>query len=84
MISSVRKNPNLWKFIENIRDEEETQVLRKIRLETSILRERCRNKQDLQRDLLIAKMKNLLIEKKINLKDYMLELGEKVVKNYNN
>ena len=76
-IYSCRKFPP----IQLICDEEEKQFLLKIRLEKNLLKERDRNKSDIERDLFIE---ILLIEKKINLNEYLLKLGDKFVKNYDN
>ena len=80
--SSTCKDPNIWKFIEIIKENELKQNLKKVRLDGSFLRERGRNKDDILRDLQIEKFKNCLIKKEITLIEFLLNLGEKVVKNY--
>ena len=80
--SSTSTHPNIWKFIEIIQDDEFKQNLKKIRLDASFLVVRGRNKVDVARDLQIEKFKNNLLQKEISLKDFLIKLGEKVVKNY--
>lgn len=91
----LKKHPHIWKFIFQIKSEETTASLLFIRTEKQILRERGRNKGDIERDLDIQLCKYKYITKELGLTellnevsqvihDYSVDGGKKRRKNRNN
>lgn len=90
----LNSHPNIWRFIIKIQSEETTASLLFIRTEKEILRERGRNKGDIERDLEIQTVKCKYLSNQIDILQYLNDIscvihdysidGRKRKKNRNN
>lgn len=69
------QHPNLWKFITQLKEEEQCQDVRQRRLEANKLVERNRAKVDVERDFKILCFKLEFEQKKININTLIEKLS---------
>lgn len=76
-------HPHIWKFIDHLQEIEASVALDFARLEAGTLRRKPRNKEDIQKDLDLVKLKNKFLQREFTVYDYcqavaakMPELGE--------
>jgi len=67
-LKQIGLNPNIWKFIHILKQEESAQDMRFQRLESGLWKERARNRPAIERDL-------ELVKSKISYKEYLESLS---------
>ena len=67
----INAKPNIWKFIIKIKTEETEASLKFVRLNNDSFRPPRRNKDALERDNNILKLKCLFLENKIDINEYL-------------
>jgi hypothetical protein len=77
----LHTHPNIWKFIGNLKAEESTSYLKFLRINDGSFKKKNRKSKDVQRDLLIQTAKLNLITKKLDVKEYLMEVS-KVVQDF--
>jgi hypothetical protein len=71
-------HPNIWKLLEMFKAEEMSFALKKIRLDSDILKTRGRNKKDIEMDLKIEHLKVDYLKNELGLMEYISNLAKLV------
>ena len=64
-------HPNIWLFISFLQKEETSSYLKFLRLEKGILKEKGRNKANIDRDLKLMIQKNKFLRRELNFEEYL-------------
>ena len=72
----MKDHPNIWKFIESLKEEETSQSTRFLRLEAGTLKERNRNGWDIERDNRILELKCKFLQDKIAIDNYLMLISK--------
>ena len=78
LLKYVQSHPNIWKFITKIQSEETCAALKYMRINSGTYKPRRRNKEDLERDLSISKLKCKFLSKEIDIATYLLLLSKNI------